>query len=328
MNLPSWDAGAAHSSLNLMQQSEMRRREAQAIVSISRIARMQREAHDSGDGALIHHCPFCGSGAVSARSDGGVDCDFCNSTFTVQVQPNHPFQPQTIDGQPTPPPGMPAGSDTEMSGTDDPAVNEAEDGVAANPLDDQGGPPSNGPVKPGQPPAKQPNPFAKADPATNPGKGQDGADTSKKPNPFAKQPSQPGAKKPDDGKKKDLPPWLKKKTFRTHTGAALDAEAYMQSLALAHADDREAVLDMVRVANLQRQEAMPPFLAAGGLIRHQVRASEVAEGDYLDISGKVRVHQTMTRNGQTTLAYRVRGSKAPGIRRHPENENVYVWRRE
>lgn len=64
-------------------------------------------AHDSGDGATIFHCPFCGSGQVIGGSDGTVECEFCHTRFTVQVQPNMPSMPQTVDGQPFPIPGMP-----------------------------------------------------------------------------------------------------------------------------------------------------------------------------------------------------------------------------
>lgn len=64
-------------------------------------------AHDSGDGATIFHCPFCGAGQVTARSDGTVECGFCSTYFTVQVQPQHSAQPQTINGQPVKIPGMP-----------------------------------------------------------------------------------------------------------------------------------------------------------------------------------------------------------------------------
>lgn len=66
-------------------------------------------AHDSGDGETIFHCPFCGSGQVIARSDGAVDCEFCTTTFTVQVQPQMPSFPQTINGVPVQVPGMPNG---------------------------------------------------------------------------------------------------------------------------------------------------------------------------------------------------------------------------
>ena len=54
------------------------------------------------------NCPFCGSGQVIARSDGTVNCGFCNSTFTVQIQPEFSAYPQTIDGVPVQIPGMPA----------------------------------------------------------------------------------------------------------------------------------------------------------------------------------------------------------------------------
>lgn len=64
-------------------------------------------AHDSGDGATIYHCPFCGSGQVTGGADGTVECDFCKSFFTVQVQPERPAMPQTVNGQPQQMPGMP-----------------------------------------------------------------------------------------------------------------------------------------------------------------------------------------------------------------------------
>lgn len=54
------------------------------------------------------NCCFCGSGQVIARSDGTVECEFCHSTFTVQVQPQFPAFPQTIDGVPVDVPGMPS----------------------------------------------------------------------------------------------------------------------------------------------------------------------------------------------------------------------------
>jgi hypothetical protein len=72
-------------------------------------ATMRFQAHDSGDGETIFHCPFCGSGQVLARSDGTVECEFCSTAFTVQVQPQMPAFPQTIDGVPVDVPGMPAG---------------------------------------------------------------------------------------------------------------------------------------------------------------------------------------------------------------------------
>lgn len=74
-----------------------------------KVAGLRFLAHDSGDGETIFHCPFCGSGQVIARSDGTVECEFCSTAFTVQVQPQMPAFPQTIDGVPQQVPGMPAG---------------------------------------------------------------------------------------------------------------------------------------------------------------------------------------------------------------------------
>lgn len=46
-----------------------------------------RLAHVSEDPTVISHCPFCGSGGIVGRSDGGADCDLCGRTFTVMEQP-------------------------------------------------------------------------------------------------------------------------------------------------------------------------------------------------------------------------------------------------
>lgn len=71
-------------------------------------------AHDSGDGQTIYHCPFCGSGQVIARSDGTIECEFCHTMFTVQVQPEFNAFPQTIDGSPVQVPGMPGQIDAPV----------------------------------------------------------------------------------------------------------------------------------------------------------------------------------------------------------------------
>lgn len=68
---------------------------------------VRKQAHDSGDGATIFHCPFCGSGQVIARSDRSTECEYCHTCFTVQVQPQFPAFPQTINGMPMQVPGMP-----------------------------------------------------------------------------------------------------------------------------------------------------------------------------------------------------------------------------
>jgi hypothetical protein len=80
-------------------------------------------AHDSGDGETIYHCPFCGSGQVLARSDRTIECEFCHTSFTVQVQPEYSAFPQTMDGQPIQVPGMPGQIDQPVGGGPaDPAI--------------------------------------------------------------------------------------------------------------------------------------------------------------------------------------------------------------
>lgn len=85
-----------------------------------RLARLRRVAHDSGDGMTIYHCPFCGSGNVTARSDGGAQCGFCKTSFTIQVQPSHSDIPQTVNGNPMDleeMPGEPAGGLSRVAPT-------------------------------------------------------------------------------------------------------------------------------------------------------------------------------------------------------------------
>lgn len=126
---PDWPV---HSSLKPSQVQEYKRRASEAMRSILRID--QKVAHDSGDNAVVNHCPMCGSGAVTGGSDGTIECGFCHTCVTVQVQPAHPNMPQTIDGQAVAPPGMPAGQETEMSAPVDPAVDEDAEGAPADAL--------------------------------------------------------------------------------------------------------------------------------------------------------------------------------------------------
>lgn len=92
-----------------------------ALTNIRTGQRIIVVAHDSGDGQTIYHCPFCGSGQVIARSDGTIECEFCHTMFTVQVQPEYNAFPQTINGQPVQVPGMPGQIDDPtdpMAGAD------------------------------------------------------------------------------------------------------------------------------------------------------------------------------------------------------------------
>lgn len=80
----------------------------------------RKVAHDHGDGETIQHCPFCGGGNVHGRSDGTAWCDFCQSAFTVQVQPEHSAMPQTVNGEPFDMPGMPGEPEPDPLMNDDP----------------------------------------------------------------------------------------------------------------------------------------------------------------------------------------------------------------
>jgi hypothetical protein len=57
-----------------------------------------KEAHVSSDPTKVNHCVFCGSGAVVARGDGGVECTLCNRSFTVMEQPLYSNMPSTEPG--------------------------------------------------------------------------------------------------------------------------------------------------------------------------------------------------------------------------------------
>ena len=93
----------------------------------------------------VFHCPMCGSGSVTARSDGTIECGYCNTVFTVNVQPSNPGMPQTIDGQPFQP-GDPAEmADERLEQSEEDAANFDEDGpeqtVLADEADEEVGPP-------------------------------------------------------------------------------------------------------------------------------------------------------------------------------------------
>lgn len=60
-----------------------------------RRATTARVAHVSEDPTVISHCPFCGSGGITGRSDGGADCDLCGRSFTVMEQPLYSNTPAT-----------------------------------------------------------------------------------------------------------------------------------------------------------------------------------------------------------------------------------------
>lgn len=113
-------------------------------------------------------CPFCGSGQVIATSDGGVSCEFCKASFSVQIQPQYPAFPQTIDGQPVNVPDM--GPDfTPYGGT--PPGEEAPMPMDGDEEDPNGGDPMGANADETEPPEEDDdesgdeggggNPFAK-----------------------------------------------------------------------------------------------------------------------------------------------------------------------
>lgn len=165
-------------------------------------------AHDSGDGATIFHCPFCGSGQVIARSDRTTECEYCHTCFTVQVQPQFPAFPQTIDGQPMQVPGMPGqigGPPGVPDPTADPNAAFGTDPMAAGEEDDG-------------------NPFG--DDADEDGGAPEDED--------------------DESGGDSAPPFAKGSMLHTASGASLTWDNYLRHLAIRHADNKDAVLHRIR----------------------------------------------------------------------------------
>jgi hypothetical protein len=166
---------------------------------------LQTVAHDSGDGATVYHCPMCGGGQVTGRSDGTIECDFCDTAFTVQVQPTKPSQPQTnpLTGEPLQMPGMPGERGGEPTG-------------------DQGGQTtSEGAPVPSGPPGD-----INAEFEVLLGEGGD-----------------------EDGDDSNIPPQFKQSFLLGEDGIPRDVETFVRHLAVLHADDKSAVLKILRDEN-------------------------------------------------------------------------------
>lgn len=170
-------------------------------------------AHDATENEAIRHCPFCGGGKIIGRADGTVECEFCHHYFTVQVQPQYPNFPQTVNGMPQDIPGMP--------------------GQVEQPSVDGGGG--------GFPPGDDEDAGDDAPPWAQDG-GQDYPDDAA----AAKEGDQapPGDTDDDD----DQPPPFAKKSsvFRTATGALLWEDDYVRHLAIRLAPDRAAMIARIR----------------------------------------------------------------------------------
>ena len=104
----------------------------------SRPSRMRRKAHDmsQAEPMRVFHCPMCGSGSVTARSDGTIECGYCHTVFTVNVQPNNPSMPQTVDGQPFQP-GDPAEMADEVVEEADLTADEGDEAPEQNAFADE-----------------------------------------------------------------------------------------------------------------------------------------------------------------------------------------------
>ena len=177
-------------------------------------ARFLKIAHDPGDPQLCSHCPFCGSGQITGRSDGGIDCAFCGHSFIVRIQPAFPGMPQA--------PGMGSPTDT---GPDMPGMPPGMDmGMA---------PPGAGPDE-GMPPGAEGGEEGGFPPG---GDGEDEADDGEGP---------PGGEEDDE----DGPPPKGKKTsarsYRTLAGDQLGERAYIRHLAVVFSGSSPAVLARLR----------------------------------------------------------------------------------
>lgn len=58
-----------------------------------------------------------------------------------------------------------------------------------------------------------------------------------------------------------------------------------------------------------------------------IAAREIAPGDYLDPSVKLRVHAAKMIGNDFVVAHKLRGSKAPGVSTYKPDDKVRVWRK-
>jgi hypothetical protein len=201
--------------------------------------RFVKVAHDPGDPVLCSHCPFCGSGQITGRSDGGIDCAFCGQSFIVRVQPAFPGMPQA--------PGMGAPTDVgpDMMGGMPPGM-EGEEGM----------PPGGEGMPPGM---------------------EGGEDEGFPPGEEDEEGGEPGEEEEEEGGQEgeeEGPPFPpKKKTsarsaarrYRTMAGDQLGEDAYIRHLAIVMSGWHPAVLARVR-----RQA----YLTTGDTTEHRAKYDE------------------------------------------------------
>lgn len=169
---------------------------------------MAKIAHDGGDGTVLMHCPFCGSGALVGRSDGTTECQSCLTMFTVQVQPQYPMSPQTMMGGPVTPPGMPGNLNDQQEQMGD--MEQAPEGGEDPFGDGEEMPPDDG---------------------SGGGFDENG-----------EEPPEDTAAEGDA----DESPFPPKKSYRTAKGAALTEAQYIKHLAIKHSPDVIRTLGKLR----------------------------------------------------------------------------------
>lgn len=167
---------------------------------------MAKIAHDGGDGTILMHCPFCGSGALVARSDGTTECQSCMTMFTVQVQPQYPMSPQSMGGGPVTPPGMPGNLNDQQQQMGD--MEQGAEGGEEMPFGDEMPPEEDG----------------------SQGFGEE------------EEPPEDSAAEGDS----DESPFPPKKSYRTAKGAALTEAQYIKHLAIKHSPDVSGTLSRLR----------------------------------------------------------------------------------
>lgn len=192
-------------------------------------ASARKVAHDSGDGMTVFHCPFCGSGQVLARSDRTIECQFCHTAFTVQVQPVYPNFPQTIDGQPMQVPGMPG----QVGG---PPPGSPLEGMDTDPAEPGAAPPF-GQDDVGDDGDVPPTDEADADADADSGSGDSSGHEKETGNPFAKK---------------------KSRLYRASNGTMISEDDFVHHIAIVTSSDPAATARAIKTSLLNEQARQCP----------------------------------------------------------------------
>lgn len=224
-----------------------------AVMRTSTGTPLRVTAHVSGNTIDALHCPFCGSGSVTARSDGSIECSFCTACYTVQVQPQYAAFPQSVDGTPYPWPGRDdmgggLGEDGADPAMGDPAMMGNPGDPNAPNAGDNAMPGAGAPVIGGGAAVEDPDdeddeeggdapPWAKGGDSGSTSKSSDSDDDKKSDKSKAKV------------KGKDKPPFGgKKSSYSNGRGAMLSEEDFIRHLAIVTADDPATVAMKVKAS--------------------------------------------------------------------------------